>query len=83
MLILTRQIDEGITINLTEETLEELLAAVRETGEDQRIHILVTRRAGNNIGLGVTAPKSVEINRDEIQEQIDAETEEIKNDQSS
>ena len=72
MLILSREVNQGITVDLTEESLEALLAAARATGESQRIHILVTKFTSTGVRLGVDAPASVEVNRDEVQERIDA-----------
>jgi len=61
MLVLSRAVDEGITIDLTPDVLEKLL---KENG--CTIHIMVTRLTHNRAKLGFEAPQSVRIVRDEV-----------------
>lgn len=61
MLVLSRGTDEGITIDLTPEILEEL---IKENG--CTIHIMVTRLTHKKAKLGFEAPAVVRIVRDEV-----------------
>lgn len=59
MLVLTRVRDESIIISTSEGRIEVMVTDVKHNGR---------------VRLGITAPKSVTVNRKEVQEQIDKET---------
>jgi len=56
MLVLSRYQGEAIVIQIGGE----------------RVRIAISQVQGNRVRLGIEAPKSVQINREEIQEKIDA-----------
>lgn len=57
MLILSRKPGQGLVI---------------DTKQAERVRVIVTGRKGENVKLGIIADKSVTVNRDEVQERIQA-----------
>jgi len=73
MLVFTRTKGQGFCLNLDEETLETLLEDTRKTGRKQRIDITVVRVNAQGARIGIVAPKTININRTEVQALKDAQ----------
>ena len=76
MLVLTRKKHERIVVPLTATVLRDLMKLIPPGGEDDgktalaSITIVVTEIRGDKTRLGVSAPETIPVHRQEIYEQI-------------
>lgn len=66
MLVLSRERDEDVVIELSREALAALIKELRETGESPKITVKVIKLAAARVRLGFTALPEINIYRKEL-----------------